>query len=126
MYCVGIDFNVLQQTIKPQVYLTLNYIKTQFNLNPNMCFIRLIKYNFHLILSYYYIFYGTYDKTKTKNKPKYSYETNCNGSTIFFPFFYKNNRPDQVFLFSPAHPRYGMTTCLPQTKDQTLGPGLPH
>ena len=32
----------------------------------------------------------------------------------------------QVFLLSPAHPRYGMMTCLPRTKDRTNWPLPPH
>ena len=37
-----------------------------------------------------------------------------------------SNKPIQVFLLIPAHPRYGMTTCLPRTKDRTNRPLPPH
>ena len=36
------------------------------------------------------------------------------------------NRQIQVFLLSPAHPRYGIMTSLPRTKDWTNRPHPPH
>ena len=39
---------------------------------------------------------------------------------------YLSNRPILVYLLSPAHLRYRMTTSVPRTKDRTNKPHSPH